>query len=61
MKLFINTAVNLLSFALTSYLAVIQKWPVQELCWSVWLAGLFYSWTCVIMAAIPLKRQDETK
>ena len=60
MKLFINTAVNLLAFGLTSYLAVTQKWPVQEFCWSVWLAGLFYSWTCVITAAIQVMLTSRT-
>ena len=54
MKSFFNIAVNLIAFGLTSYLAVTQQWSVQELCWSVWLAGLFYSWTCVITAAIQI-------
>ena len=54
MKSFLNIAVNLIAFGLTSYLAVTQQWSVQELCWSVWLAGLFYSWTCVITAAIQI-------
>src|SRR5664280_1304629 len=54
MKSFINIAVSLIAFGLTSYLAVTQQWSVQELCWSVWLAGLFYSWTCVITAAIQI-------
>ena len=54
MKSFLNIAVSLIAFGLTSYLAVTQQWSVQELCWSVWLAGLFYSWTCVITAAIQI-------
>ena len=54
MKSFLNIAVNLIAFGLTSYLAVTQQWSVQELCWSVWLAGLFYSWMCVITAAIQI-------
>jgi len=41
MKSFLNIAVNLIAFGLTSYLAVTQQWSVQEFCWSVWLAGLF--------------------
>jgi hypothetical protein len=41
-------------FVLTSWLAVVQQWSVQEFCWSVWLSGLFYSWTCVIAAAIQI-------
>ena len=54
MKSFLNKAVSLIAFGLTSYLAVTQQWSVQEFCWSVWLAGLFYSWTCVITAAIQI-------
>ncbi|HNZ65261.1 MAG TPA: hypothetical protein PKJ10_05445 [Smithella sp.] len=42
------------SFFITAYLAVVQKWSVQEFCWCVWLAGLFYSWTCVVTAAIQI-------
>ena len=39
---------------MSAYLAVVQKWSVQEFCWCVWLAGLFYSWTCVVTAAIQI-------
>lgn len=54
MKSFFNIAANLLAFGLTSYLAVAQKWSVPEFCWSVWLAGLFYSWMCVMAAAVQI-------
>jgi hypothetical protein len=54
MKSFFNTAVNLVAFGLTSYLAIVQKWSLQEFCWCVWLAGLFYSWTCVVTAVIQI-------
>jgi len=54
MKSFFNTAINLVAFGLTSYLAIVQKWSLQEFCWCVWLAGLFYSWTCVITAVIQI-------
>jgi len=43
-----------------SYLAVVQKWSVQEFCWSVWLAGLFYSWTCVIAASVQIMLTSRT-
>jgi len=46
--------ISLVSFLITAYLAVVQKWSVQEFCWCVWLAGLFYSWTCVVTAAIQI-------
>lgn len=54
MKPFFNTTINLVAFGLTSYLAVVQKWSLQEFCWCVWLAGLFYSWTCVVTAVIQI-------
>jgi len=53
-KSFRSIAVNLIAFGLTAYLAVVQKWSLQEFCWCVWLAGLFYSWTCVVTAAIQI-------
>lgn len=43
---------GLIGFGLTSQFAVNQQWSLQEFCWSTWLAGLVYSWTCVIAAAI---------
>lgn len=54
MKSLLNLAVTLIAFTLTSYLAVVQKWSLQEFCWCVWLAGLFYSWTCVITAVVQI-------
>ena len=43
---------GLIGFGLTSVFAVTQQWSLQEFCWNTWLAGLVYSWTCVIAAAI---------
>ncbi|HPB32047.1 MAG TPA: hypothetical protein PLB62_11375, partial [Candidatus Sumerlaeota bacterium] len=37
-------------FVLTSVFAVADSWTVQEFCWSVWGAGLFYTWACVFFA-----------
>ena len=54
MKSFRNIAINLFAFGLTAYLAFVQKWSLQEFCWCVWLAGLFYSWACVITAAVQI-------
>jgi hypothetical protein len=54
MKSFLNYAVSLIAFSLTSCLAIVQKWSVQEFCWCVWLAALFYSWTCVITAVFQI-------
>jgi len=61
MKSFLNPAAALIGFALTSFFAVTQEWSVQKFCWSVWLAGLFYSWTCVITAAIQILLTSRTQ
>ena len=61
MKSFFNVAISLIAFALTSYLAFVQKWSLKEFCWCVWLAGLFYSWACVITAAIQIMLTARTQ
>jgi hypothetical protein len=61
MKSFLNITVSLIAFGLTSYLAIVQKWSLQEFCWCVWLAGLFYSWTCVITAVIQIMLTSRTQ
>lgn len=59
-KSLINLALSVLAFILTSWLSIEQKWSVQEFCWSVWLAGLFYSWMCVVTAAIQIMLTSKT-
>lgn len=54
MKSYHSIAISLVAFCLTAYLAIVQKWSLQEFCWCIWLAGLFYSWACVISAAIQI-------
>jgi len=54
MTSFRTLAISLVAFGLTAYLAVVQTWSLQEFCWCVWLAGLFYSWTCVITAVVQI-------
>ncbi|MBP9013292.1 MAG: hypothetical protein KBG22_06750 [Smithella sp.] len=61
MTSFRRIAVSLIAFGLTSYLAVFQKWSLQEFCWCVWLAALFYSWTCVITAVIQIMLTARTQ
>ena len=54
MKSYRNIAVRLIAFGLISYLAIVQKWSLQEFCWCVWLAALFYSWVCVFTAVVQI-------
>jgi hypothetical protein len=43
---------GLLGFALAAAAAIIQRWSLPEFCWSTWLAGLVYSWACILTAAV---------
>jgi hypothetical protein len=61
MKSFRTVTISLIAFGLTSYLAIVQKWSLQEFCWCVWLAGLFYSWACVITAAVQIMLTARTR
>lgn len=61
MKSYRNIAVSLIAFGLTSYLAIVQKWSLQEFCWCVWLAALFYSWTCVCTAVLQIMLTARTQ
>ncbi|MGB5218576.1 MAG: hypothetical protein WBN66_09795 [Smithella sp.] len=61
MTSFRRIAVSLIAFGMTSYLAVVQEWSLQEFCWGVWLAALFYSWTCVITAVIQIMLTARTQ
>ena len=51
----LKTALNpygAVGFGLASSFAVLQEWSLPEFCWSTWLSGLIYTWSCVITAAI---------
>lgn len=41
-----------IGFGLASVFAVIQEWSLPEFCWSTWLAGLVYTWSCIATASI---------
>lgn len=43
-----------LGFAVAATFAVAEKWSLAEFCWSTWLAGLLYAWTCVVAASIQI-------
>lgn len=45
---------GIIGFGLTSVFSVAQEWSLQEFCWSTWLAGLVFAWTCVVVAAIQI-------
>lgn len=41
-------------FALTSVFAVAGDWSLPEFCWSTWLAGLVFAWSCTAAAAVQI-------
>jgi len=41
-------------FALSTFFAFRDGWTIQEVCWSAWLAGLFFSYTCVVVAPLQI-------
>ena len=45
---------GILAFALSAWFAVVQQWSLPEFCWSIWLGGLLYAWSCVCAAAIQI-------
>jgi hypothetical protein len=43
-----------IGFGLTSVFAVTQEWSLPEFCWSTWLAGLVYTWACIVTASLQI-------
>lgn len=43
-----------IGFGLASVFAVTQEWSLPEFCWSTWLAGLVYAWSCVATASVQI-------
>ena len=41
-------------FVLAAVCAVIQDWSLPEFCWSSWLAGLVYTWGCLLAATVQI-------
>ncbi len=41
-----------LGLGLASVPAMAQDWSLAEFCWSAWLAGLIYTWACILSAAL---------
>jgi len=42
---------SIVGFALAAILAATDGWTLQEFCWSTWLAGLLFTWSCVLSGA----------
>ena len=43
-----------IGFGLTTIFAITQKWSIPEFCWSIWLAGLVYTWACIVTASLQI-------
>ncbi|MFN2315522.1 MAG: hypothetical protein ABR602_02495, partial [Gemmatimonadales bacterium] len=44
----------LAGFGLAAAFAVAQGWSLPAFCWSTWLAGLLYAWSCVVSGAVQI-------
>lgn len=51
---------SLIGFVITAIFAVLQKWSLPEFSWSTWLAGLVYSWACVVTASLQILYKART-
>ena len=45
---------GVIGFGLTTVFAVTQEWSLPEFCWSTWLAGLVYTWACIVTASLQI-------
>jgi hypothetical protein len=45
---------GLIGFGLTCYFAVVQQWSLPEFCWGTWLAGLLYTWGCIVTGSLQI-------
>lgn len=43
-----------LGFGLAAVFAVVEDWSLPEFCWGTWMAGLVYTWVCILTAAIQI-------
>jgi hypothetical protein len=53
----LRAAINpygVIGFGIAAAFAIVQKWSLPEFCWSTWLAGLVYAWTCILTASIQI-------
>ena len=53
----LRTGINpygVIGFGLASVFAVTQEWSLPEFCWSTWLAGLVYTWGCIVTASLQI-------
>jgi hypothetical protein len=43
-----------IGFSISSVFAVTKGWSLPEFCWSTWLGGLVYAWSCIATASIQI-------
>ena len=53
----LKAAINpygVIGFGLNAVFAVMWDWSLPEFCWSTWLAGLVFTWACIITASLQI-------
>jgi hypothetical protein len=45
---------GVVAFGVASGFSLTQGWSLPEFCWSTWLAGLVYTWACIVTALIQI-------
>jgi len=53
-KLLFYSVLGIFAFSINTIYAISYRWSLQELCWSMWLAALFFSWTCTFLGAVSI-------
>ena len=48
------TAFHFAGLLLAAPIAVARDWSLAEFCWSVWLAGLLFTWICILTAGVQI-------
>ncbi|MBL7084567.1 MAG: hypothetical protein ISS43_00470 [Candidatus Omnitrophica bacterium] len=52
LKISITPLAGLAGLGFNAGYAIVHHWSLQEFCWSIWLAALFFSWACVAVDSI---------
>lgn len=49
-----TVAYRLAGLLIAAPVAVVGHWSLAEFCWSTWLAGLLFTWTCILTGGVQI-------